>query len=205
MTLKVITALAIALVAAAPAIAQEKHRELGPHVHGHGTLNIAIENGRVSMELETPGMDIVGFEHAPEGADQKAKVANATEQLGKALALFKVPPAAGCKVAQADVKIEQEHDHDADEAPAGTGTTGTGEAKTGEAHHEHEGHEGHNAFHVAYVLDCASPASLSPIQFDYFKVFKGADALTVNVVTAKGQSSYEVSRAKPVLDLGGIM
>ena len=30
-------------------IAQAQHRELGPHQHGHGTLNIAIEGGRVSM------------------------------------------------------------------------------------------------------------------------------------------------------------
>jgi hypothetical protein len=29
--------------------------------------------------------------------------------------------------------------------------------------------------------------------------------LTVNVVGAKGQSSYEVSRDKPTLDLAGVM
>src|SRR5262249_38687966 len=47
-----------------PAAAQSAHRELGPHEHGRGTLNIAIEGNRVSMELEVPGMDIAGFEHA---------------------------------------------------------------------------------------------------------------------------------------------
>ena len=58
--------------------AEEDHRELGPHVHGHGTLNIAIEDKRVSMELEVPGMDIVGFEHAavdrrPEGGGREGQ------------------------------------------------------------------------------------------------------------------------------------
>ena len=38
--------------------AEEEHRELGPHVHGHGTLNIAIDDKTVSMELEVPGMDV---------------------------------------------------------------------------------------------------------------------------------------------------
>ena len=52
--------------------AQAQHRELGPHQHGHGTLNIAIEGERVSMELDVPGADIVGFEHAASTADQKA-------------------------------------------------------------------------------------------------------------------------------------
>ncbi len=37
--------------------AQAQHRELGPHQHGHGTLNIAIEGGRVSMELDVPGAE----------------------------------------------------------------------------------------------------------------------------------------------------
>ena len=49
------------------------------------------------------------------------------------------------------------------------------------------------------------PAELTTITFDYFTLFAGAHDLTVNVVTAKGQSKYEVSRDKPTLDLGGIM
>ena len=56
-----------------------------PHVHGHGTLNIAIEDKRVSMELEVPGMDIVGFEHAPSTDDQKAAVEKAKARLEKPL------------------------------------------------------------------------------------------------------------------------
>ena len=36
-------------------------------------------------------------------------------------------------------------------------------------------------------------------------MFAGAHDLTVNVVTAKAQSKYEVSRDKPELDLAGIM
>ncbi len=54
------------------ASAQEEHRQLGAHVHGHGHLNIAIEGKTVSMELEVPGADVVGFEHEPSTPDQKA-------------------------------------------------------------------------------------------------------------------------------------
>lgn len=199
-----IMALAITFVAT-HAFAEEKHRELGPHVHGHGTLNIAVEGNRISMELETPGMDIVGFEHAATTSDQRATVKNASNQLRSPLSLFKMPMAAGCKVAQADVKIEQEHEHGEDEPHAEAPASGTAQAEHEAADHNHEGHEGHSAFHVAYALDCASPASLTSIRFDYFKAFKGANALTVNIVTPKGQSTYEVGRAKPVLDLGGMM
>ncbi len=41
--------------------------------------------------------------------------------------------------------------------------------------------------------------------FEYFNVFAGAQELDVSVVSPKGQSSYEVKRDKPSLDLTGIM
>ncbi len=98
-----------------PTRAEDGHRELGPHVHGHGTLNIAIEDKRVSMELEVPGMDIVGFEHAPSTDDQKAAVEKAKARLEKPLGVFSLPAAAGCTVAEAKVAVEAEHDDHGDD------------------------------------------------------------------------------------------
>lgn len=197
---------AISVAAAAPSLAEEAHRELGPHVHGHGTLNIAVENTRVSIELEAPGMDIVGFEHEASSADQNAALAKAKEQLGDPLSLFKVPTAAECKLAEAKIEIETEdahdHDHDHDHAAA----KGNEKAEHDHAHddgHDHGGHGGHTAFHVNYAIDCAKPANLASITFDYFKAFAGAKELDVSVVTEKAQSKFEVTREKPVLDLAG--
>jgi len=210
MKLTTLTVFAAAL-AATPAMAEEAKRELGAHEHGHGTLNIAIENARVSMELEAPGMDIVGFEHAAESKDDKAKVEKATKVLGEPLKLFKVPASAECKVAEAKVKVEAEHedgdkDHAAEEKKGGEHAKEEHgkEEHAKEEHGEHEG-EGHNEFHVTYALDCAKPANLTSIEFDFFKSFAGANELDVNVVTAKAQNKYEVTRDKPSLDLGGMM
>ena len=176
----------------APARAEDGHRELGPHVHGHGTLNIAIEDHRVSMELEVPGMDIVGFEHAPSTDEQKAAVEKAKSRLEKPLGVFSLPAAAGCAVAEAKVGVEAEHgDH--------------GDGHKHEDKDDHDAAGGHNQFEATYALDCTNPSALTTITFDYFALFAGAHDLTVNVVTAKGQSKYEVSRSKPTLDLGGVM
>ncbi len=198
-----------AAVAAQPARAEEEHRELGPHEHGHGTLNIAVEAKRVSMELEVPGMDIVGFEHAAESKTDKAAVETATGTLSDPLKLFKVPAAAGCKVAEANVKIEAEHEHEHEDGDHDHDAKGEGKdadhAKEEKEDHDHEEHEGHNEFHVTYALDCQKPESLTSIAFDYFKSFAGAQALTVNVVTAKAQNKYEVTRDKATLDLGPMM
>ncbi len=186
----------LALTLSSAARAEDEHRELGAHVHGHGTLNIAIEDNRVAMELEAPGMDLVGFEHEAETEAQKAALKSAKDKLAEPLALFKVPASAGCSVSKVNVAIEtgDEH-HEGDED----------HAEHADAKHDDEGSASHNEFHVTYALDCTKPANLTSIAFDYFKTFAGADELTVNVVTAKAQNTYEVSREKPVLDLGGMM
>ncbi|MBC7832796.1 MAG: DUF2796 domain-containing protein [Hyphomicrobium sp.] len=180
-----------------PAFAEDGHRELGPHVHGHGTLNIAIEDKRVSLELEVPGMDIVGFEHAPSTQDQKTAVEKAKTRLEKPLGMFSLPAAAGCTVAEAKVAIEAEHgDHHGDDHK---------HDEKSDDDHDHEAAGGHSQFEASYALDCTNPSELTTITFDYFALFAGAHDLTVNLATSKGQSKYEVSRSKPTLDLGGIM
>ena len=191
-----LAALTAVMLAAIPARAEDEHRELGPHVHGHGTLDIAVEGKRVAMELEVPGMDIVGFEHQASTDAQKAAVDKATAQLEEPLTLFKVPEAAGCSVKEAKVALEAEHEHDAHDAK---------EDKHEEHAHDEDGHDGHTAFHVTYALDCETPAALTEITFYYFNAFSGARSLTVNLVTPKAQSKYEVARDKPQLDLTGMM
>jgi hypothetical protein len=201
MQINAITAFAVmALAATVSAVAYaEEHRELGPHVHGHGNLNIAVEDKRVSMELEVPGIDIVGFEHDATTDDQKAVVEKAKAQLAQPRAVFKLPAAAGCTVADAKVAVEAEHHHDGDADDDHDHDQAAGED------HDHDEHEGHKEFHVTYTLDCAKPASITAIDFDYFKLFRGAHDLTVNIVTAKAQNTYNVTRDAPSLDLAGIM
>ncbi|CAN1723885.1 DUF2796 domain-containing protein [Hyphomicrobium sp. 1Nfss2.1] len=194
-----IAAIVLAVVLPTALMAEEGHRELGAHVHGHGTLNIAVEDKSISMELEVPGMDIVGFEHAATSDAQKQMVDEAKMILQRVLEVFPVPAAAECTVASVDVAVEAERHHDEDDHDAK-------DAKAGDHDHDsHEGHEGHNQFHATYELACSNPSALTSIGFNYFKHFAGAQALTVNLVTSKGQSSYEVSRTKPTLDLSGLM
>ncbi len=188
-----IAAATAALVASAPVLAAEEHRQLGPHEHGHGRLNIAIEGKRVSMELEVPGADIVGFEHEASTPEQKAAVEKAKATLGDALALFKLPAGAGCKLADANVAIQAEGEHD-----------------HAEAEHKDDGHAGeggehhHSEFHVTYAIDCAAPGKLTGIDFKYFDAFAGARELDINLVTETGQTHYVVTRAQPKLKLGEI-
>lgn len=183
-----LAALLLIGAAATLPVVGKAHRELGAHEHGRGTLNIAIEGNKVTMELEVPGADIVGFEHAPKTAREKAAVEKAKAQLAAPLTLFKLPAAADCRVTDAKVEMETG-------VEAGAAKGGTKGAK--------EKDDGHSEFHGQYALECAAPAAITGIEFAFFRSFSGAEKLDVNLITPKGQSKFEVTRKKPSISLAG--
>jgi hypothetical protein len=192
----------IGVLALRSSAAEEPHRQLGAHEHGRGTLNIAVEGDKMTLELETPGMDIVGFEHAAKSRGDREAVEKAKVQLMRPLTLFNMPAAAGCRVIEANVKVEVgEHDHDAKEEPG----HGSSESSKGERRNAEAESEGHSAFHAEYTLECASVSNITAIEFGYFRVFSGAEKLDVSIITSKSQSKFEATRAKPNISLAGMM
>lgn len=173
-----------------PALADEAgHRQLGPHVHGQGTLDIAIEGKKISMELVAPGMDIVGFEHVATTDAQKQEVEKAKAKLSDALSVFKLPASAKCSVADASVESRAETHHpgekdDEDDKP---------------------GAPQHSEFHTTYTLTCEAPENVTSMETAYFANFAGAQLLNVNVTTSKGQTQAQMTRVKPTIDLTGVM
>lgn len=221
--LPILCALSLAAASTA-ALAQSGHRQLGAHEHGAGTLNIAVEGSRVSMELEVPGADIVGFEHAATTDEQKAQLAAAKEKLNNGLSLFRLPNAAGCRLIESEVDYATEdhgavhsedeagesaadHRHDHDHGHHDGDSHATDDHGTQHDHdhdHDHAAAE-HAEFRVAYSIECEAPSTLGEIAFDYFGIFENAERLEVNVVTDKGQTSLEATRAEPVVSLESLM
>ena len=192
-----------ALWSAVPVAAEESRRDLAAHEHGRGALAIAVENNAVWMELEAPGADIVGFEHAAESEADKAAVEAAKQALSRPLALFALPDGAGCAVADAQVALlreddahEDDHDDHADEHHDHDG-------EREDAHDDEHGEEGpqHAEFHAEYRLDCADAGAIDSIGFAYFEAFPGAESLSVTIVSDKGQTALEVERESPALDV----
>ncbi|MEM7425036.1 MAG: DUF2796 domain-containing protein [Pseudomonadota bacterium] len=108
--------LTTALVTCLPVMAlaaDDGHTELGAHEHGVGVFNVAIEGETVAMELEAPGADIVGFEHAANSDKDKAAVKKAKARLGKLANIVDLPAGAECKLTKASIELHAEGgDHD---------------------------------------------------------------------------------------------
>ncbi|WP_166418111.1 ZrgA family zinc uptake protein [Cochlodiniinecator piscidefendens] len=166
----------MALLATTPALAEE-NRQLDPHEHGVGILNIAIDGTAVAMEFQAPGADIVGFEYAAESEADHAKIDAAVATLMDPLNLFALPDAAECTVTQASAELESEE------------------------HEEHTGETGHTEFHAEFTFTCVNSASLSEIAFPYFDTFENARKLEVQIATTTGAHAFEVERDAPLLDL----
>lgn len=102
-------AVMLTLSASFDAVASE--RKLDSHAHGISELKIAQEGSSFEFELEAPGNDIIGFEHAAKNAAQKAQIAAALKILGAPGQLFRTPAAAGCTISDAEAEFETSDDH----------------------------------------------------------------------------------------------
>ena len=154
-----------------------------PHQHGVGQLNVAIQGDHVEIELETPGADIVGFEHPPRTDEQKKAVQDAARTLRNGSAIFVFPAAARCKLEKTKVEsglLEDNHE------------------THGEKHHDEKHKEEiHAEFHALYHFSCKNPASYTDLQ--YFEAFPHAKALLARTITAKGQRKQRLTRKAPRL------
>ncbi|MEG3223352.1 DUF2796 domain-containing protein [Vibrio gigantis] len=125
-----ILAVVIGMTVSTTALANEEFRSHGAHVHGQVEVNIAQDGQELLVEVTAPGADVVGFEHAPETAEQKKVFEQAIAQLNKPDELFSFNNA-NCTLKFKSVTNTLEDDHDDHEGHD-------------HAEHDHDDHEGHD-------------------------------------------------------------
>ncbi|MEC7941906.1 MAG: DUF2796 domain-containing protein [Pseudomonadota bacterium] len=125
-----ILAVVIGMTVSTNALANEEFRSHSAHVHGQVEVNIAQDGQELLVEVTAPGADVVGFEHAPETAEQKKVFEQAIAQLNKPDELFSFDNA-NCTLKFKSVSNTLEGDHDEHEGHD-------------HAEHGHDDHEGHD-------------------------------------------------------------
>ena len=182
------TALLTVLLVPVTALAQET-RERDAHVHGISTAEIVVEDGALAIDIVSPGMDIVGFEHEADSDEDRAAVAAAVAAMGRAGDMVAVDPAGGCLLTGAESHLRGE-DH------------GEGDDLDDEEHaHEAAGGEGHSEFHARYAFDCADTDAIRTIAFPFFDAFPNAEEIEVRYVTGRGAGVAELARGSATLTL----
>ncbi|PYY79193.1 DUF2796 domain-containing protein [Pseudomonas sp. TKO26] len=168
---------------------EHEHGSLGAHEHGVARLNAVLDGQALELELESPAMNLVGFEHAPSTDADKAKVAAARTQLEQPLVLFSLPRAAACVIAKQELQsplfgdkpdADDHDDDDHDEQAKGA--------------NDHEHHHEHSEIHAHYQFTCAKPDALKSLDLgQLFKTFPATQKIQVQLISPSGQQGVEAT------------
>lgn len=201
-----ILAVVIGMTVSTNVLANEEFRSHGAHVHGQVEVNIAQDGQELLVEVTAPGADVVGFEHAPETAEQKKVFEQAIAQLNKPDELFSFNNA-NCTLKFKSVSntLESDHneheghdheghdhaEHDHDDHKDHDHAEHDHDDHEGHDHHDHEGHEhsegGHGEFTVEYHYQCSDVAKLDTVNTQWFSKFSNTEKMTVNLLTDTAQ------------------
>lgn len=162
-----------------------KHDSLSAHEHGAARLNVVLEGKVLELQLESPAMNLVGFEHAAQSDADKTKVAAARNQLEQPQALFGLA-AGDCSVSTLALESplfakHAKHEHK-------------------EHHDNHAQDSEHSDIHATYRLDCLKPEDLQQLDLaELFKRFPATTKIQVQLIGPNGQQGLELTPAQPTL------
>lgn len=154
------------------------HEQHDAHVHGEARLMVAVDKNALAIELQSPAMNIVGFEHKPKNEAQKKAIQDAVAVLSQLADLFGLSAKAGCTVEEIEV-----------DAPY------AGEAHKGHKHHDHDD-ETHSEFAAHYHFKCNNIAMLKEIDVNLIKQFSGIQIIEVQLIAPSGQRKFELTANK---------
>ena len=142
------------------------HHYEDAHVHGVGTLNVAVDGARsVVLELRVPGMTLYGFEHkAKNDADRRKQEAALTLLKDKIHEMAVFDASLGCRFGDSDIELEQEHDH--------------------------------SEIHAQFAVECEEELSGGGLRFAFGRHFPGFEKLQVRLLSDARQDSVLVEHDK---------
>ncbi len=182
---RLLVATGLALALGAPALAQHDHKA---HAHGRIELDVAVDAQRISLRMESPLHDLLGFERAPRSVAERGRVTALAERLRAADKLFVVDAAGECQLADATV-----------EAPVlGLGAP----AAAASAASEPAG-EAHADLVLTANFDCRKAAAAQHIDVRLFDAFPGVRTVAAQVAGPKGQGLTLLRKAAARLPLAG--
>ncbi|MBD7978955.1 MULTISPECIES: DUF2796 domain-containing protein [Pseudomonas] len=165
---------------------------LHAHEHGVAQLDVALEGKQLELEIHSPAINLLGFEHFPKNTAEEARVEAVRELLEQPRILFSLPAMAKCEAERQAINsplfgvaagdVDHLALHDDEDALADT------------AEQEHA------EIHAHYQFDCAKPDALQGLDLSpLFRQFPGTRRIQVQLIGPKGQQGHEVTRSQPRL------
>lgn len=145
------------------------------HEHGLARLDVAVDPARVTIELDAPLEDLLGFERAPRTEAERVKVNAVLTRLRAGDTLFRIDPAAGCTLARATLVS----------SPLGLGAPPAGSgAAVGD----------HGDLNAVYEFTCTAGARAGFVEVGLFEAFAGFKRIELQLATPRGQMQATLRR-----------
>ncbi len=141
------------------------------HQHGVAHLDVAVDGLRVSLELDTPLDNLIGFERAPRTDAERDKANAAIARLRAGETLFRIDAAAGCMLDKVELRS----------APLQLGPPAATSAD-------------HADLNAAYTFTCKAAAKAGFVEVGLFEAFAGLKRIDLQVATPKGQLKATLRR-----------
>ncbi|MGB1290359.1 MAG: DUF2796 domain-containing protein, partial [Porticoccaceae bacterium] len=165
-------------------------------VHGLSELTIAMDAQLLEIQLISPAMNLVGFEHKASSKKDIAVVQQAESILRRHDSLFLIA-GGGCRHIETSIdsddllEIDNHHDDHAKDS------------HKDEHHHDHKEHEqgeSHSEIVASYSYSCKDSSKLSAITVSLFEQFPGIENINAMWVMLSKQGSVMLSANKSTIE-----
>jgi hypothetical protein len=162
------------------------------HTHGQLTIDVAIDAQTLTVSMEAPLDNFLGFERAPRTDAERKSVSALVNRLNAADKLFIPNPQAECRLSS--VTLESDTLGLKPGEPAAKG--GDVAAKATEVHDEHADID------VSIVFTCAKAPLARQLDVRMFEAFPRLRTINAQVASAQGQFKRKLTKAAPALRWG---
>nr|WP_158217327.1 DUF2796 domain-containing protein [Microbulbifer agarilyticus] len=174
------------------------------HVHGEAQLTVAVGENALHIEFESPGANLVGFEHAPQNQQQVQALKLASKNLAAPSNLLRFRGTV-CRLQDVDVEAPYaeaapQHAHHAHEDDHGRHSEHSNHTEhSHDAEHSH--HSEHASFRASYIYRCDNLSGLDGIDVRLFARFPDIHKIQAQWLTATKQGAVRLTSKSPTLQL----
>ena len=147
-----------------------------PHQHGVAMLDVAVEPGRVTLVLESPLENLLGFERAPRSDAERAQAEKLLARLRAADTLFRIDSAAGCTLSKVVLMSP---------------VLGEGTAAAADKDKDKDNHANLDG---RFEFICKAGQRAGFVEVGLFDTFASLKRIELQVVTPKGQLKATLAR-----------
>lgn len=157
------------------------------HEHGASTLEVSIEKNTLLIKWASPLSDLMGFEHAPKTAKEKAAADKLIARLKDSAFLFKPNTDAACRIVKKVIL-----------APTLERSRDTGTKHKANTDHDHVVH---SDLEYSVTYNCSNPGALATLDIAAFKSWPAIREIDVALVGPGGQSAQEATPRSTQINL----